>query len=59
MPNSTKQQVEGKLHEVAGEAKQKAGQITGDKELEAEGLAEKVSGTVQKGLGKLEELLGK
>jgi uncharacterized protein YjbJ (UPF0337 family) len=59
MPNSTKQQVEGKLHEVMGEAKQKAGEITGDEKLEAEGLAEKVSGTVQKGLGKLEEMLGK
>ncbi len=59
MSNSTKQQVEGKLHEVAGQAKQEAGEITGNPELESEGRTEKISGTVQKGLGKLEELLGK
>ena len=59
MLNSTKQQVEGQLHEVKGTAKEKAGEITKDPDLEAEGRTEKVAGIVQKKLGELEGLLGK
>jgi uncharacterized protein YjbJ (UPF0337 family) len=59
MPNSTRQQLEGKLHEVKGDAKKKAGELTNDPALEAEGRTEKVAGTVQKKLGELEKLVGK
>jgi uncharacterized protein YjbJ (UPF0337 family) len=58
MPNSAKQQLEGKLHEAKGEAKEKAGELTGNPDLEAEGRTEKIAGTVQKKLGELEKLLG-
>ena len=34
MLNSSKQQLEGKLHEEIGAAKQKAGELANDKELE-------------------------
>jgi uncharacterized protein YjbJ (UPF0337 family) len=59
MPNSTRQQLEGKLHEVKGDAKQKAGELTNDPALESEGRTEKIAGTVQKTLGELEKLVGK
>ena len=59
MPNSTRQQLEGKLHEVKGDAKKKAGELTNDPALESEGRTEKIAGTVQKKLGELEKLIGK
>jgi uncharacterized protein YjbJ (UPF0337 family) len=59
MPNSTRQQLEGKLHEVKGDAKKKAGELTNDPALEAEGRTEKIAGTVQKKLGEIEKLVGK
>jgi uncharacterized protein YjbJ (UPF0337 family) len=59
MPNSTRQRLEGKLHEVKGDAKKKAGKLTNDPALEAEGRTEKIAGTVQKKLGELEKLIGK
>ena len=59
MANSTRQQIEGKLHEAKGEAKEKAGELTNDPALAEEGRTEKIAGTVQKKLGELEKLLGK
>lgn len=59
MPNSTRQQLEGKLHEAKGDAKKKAGKLTNDPALESEGQTEKIAGTVQKKLGELEKLIGK
>ncbi len=59
MLNSTKQQLEGQLHEDKGAAKQEAGEITNDPELVSEGRTEKIAGIVQKTLGKVEKALGK
>jgi uncharacterized protein YjbJ (UPF0337 family) len=59
MNSSTTDQVKGKLHEVAGAVKEKAGQLTNNPNLEAEGQAEKVAGTVQKKIGQLEKVFGK
>jgi uncharacterized protein YjbJ (UPF0337 family) len=59
MLESAKQEFEGKMHELKGEAKEKAGQLTNDKQLEAEGLTEKVAGIVQKKLGQIEHIFDK
>jgi uncharacterized protein YjbJ (UPF0337 family) len=59
MPNSTKQELEGKLHEARGATKEEVGKITKDPKLESEGRTEKVAGIVQKTLGKVEKALGK
>ena len=59
MLDSTKQQLEGKLHETKGAAKQEAGKVTNDPELESEGRTEKIAGIVQKKLGELEKVFGK
>lgn len=59
MLDSTKQQLEGKLHETKGNAKEQAGRMTNDPELESEGRTEKVAGIVQKKLGEMEKVFGK
>ena len=48
MLNSTKQELEGKLRETKGSAKQELGEATNDRQLESEGRTEKVAGIVQK-----------
>ena len=59
MKSSTADQIKGKLHEVKGGAKAKAGQLTNDPNLEAEGQAEKVTGKVQKKIGQIEKIFEK
>ena len=46
MKPSTKNQVTGKLHEMKGKVKEKVGQITNNRNLEAEGVDEKLLGKV-------------
>jgi uncharacterized protein YjbJ (UPF0337 family) len=59
MNPSTKDQIEGALHEVKGKAKQKIGQITNNPDLAAEGQGEKLAGIVQKKVGQIEKVLEK
>jgi uncharacterized protein YjbJ (UPF0337 family) len=59
MKPSTKDQVQGDLHELKGKVKEKAGQVTNNPNLEAEGQAEKIAGKVQKKVGQVEKLLEK
>ena len=59
MTNSTKQQIEGDLHDAKGTAKEAEGKLIHDPDLEAEGGTEKVAGIVQRKLGQLEKLIGK
>ena len=59
MKPSTKDQVQGDLHELKGKVKQKAGQVTNNPNLEAEGQAEKIAGKVQKKVGQIEKVFEK
>ena len=59
MNQSTKDQTEGKFHEVKGEIKEKAGHLVNKPDLEAEGHAEKIAGKVQKKVGQIEKVLEK
>jgi uncharacterized protein YjbJ (UPF0337 family) len=52
-------EIEGKVHEVKGKVKEKAGQLTNNPDLEAEGQGEKIGGKVQKKIGQVEKILGK
>jgi uncharacterized protein YjbJ (UPF0337 family) len=52
-------QIEGKLHNLKGKAKEKTGKLTNDPELEAEGEAEEVAGKVQEKVGQVKKVLGK
>jgi uncharacterized protein YjbJ (UPF0337 family) len=55
---STKDELEGNLHDLKGKAKEKAGQMLDDPNLEAEGQAEKIAGKIQKKVGQVEKVLG-
>lgn len=57
MKGSTKNRVRGKLRQVKGKAKQKAGQLTRNTRLEAEGLDDQVAGTIQNLGGRIQKKL--
>jgi uncharacterized protein YjbJ (UPF0337 family) len=59
MNPSTNDQVQGKLHEVKGKLKEVAGQVTNNPDLESEGSAESLGGTVQKKIGQIEKVFEK
>jgi len=59
MKPSTKDQIEGKFHELKGTIKEKAGQVTDSPNLENKGQSEKLAGKVQKKVGQFEEVLEK
>ena len=58
MADSTKDKIEGTVHEVKGAVKEKIGHATNNPNLEDEGTAEKVGGKVQKKVGEVEKVLG-
>jgi uncharacterized protein YjbJ (UPF0337 family) len=58
MKPSTEDRTTGKLHEVEGAIKQKAGELTGKRNLEDDGRAEKNAGKVQNVAGKIEKAVG-
>ena len=59
MKSSIRDKEEGVFHEVKGKAKEIAGEISDNPELEAEGTGEKVAGKVQKKIGQVKKVLGK
>ncbi|MDO9069733.1 MAG: CsbD family protein [Deltaproteobacteria bacterium] len=59
MKPSTKDQAEGRFHEVKGSVKEIAGKLSDNPELEGEGLGEKMAGKVQKKVGQIEKVLEK
>ena len=58
MKPSTDDKATGKLHEVKGAIRQKAGELTSNPNLAADGKAEKNAGKVQKAVGKIEKAVG-
>jgi len=59
MKPSTENEIVGNVHEVKGTIREKVGQLTNDPDLEGEGLAEKVSGKIQKKIGQVEKVIEK
>ena len=59
MKPSTKDKVEGAIHEVKGKVKETAGRVINNPDLEAEGKAEALGGKVQKKVGQVEQVLEK
>lgn len=59
MKSSTKDQVEGKFHEVKGAIKETAGKLSDNPELEGEGVGEKIAGKVQGKIGQIKKVLEK
>jgi uncharacterized protein YjbJ (UPF0337 family) len=50
-----KDRIEGAAHEVKGSVKEAAGKLTGDRKTQAEGIAEKAAGKVEKKVGSAKE----
>ena len=59
MKPSTEDEIAGKFHDLKGKVKKKAGQLTNDPDLEAEGQAEEISGKIQEKVGQVKKVLGK
>lgn len=59
MKSSTRDQVEGKLHELKGTAKEIAGKLSDNPKLEGEGTGEKIAGKVQGKIGQIKKVLEK
>ena len=59
MKSSTKDQAEGKFHEVKGTIKEIAGKLSDNPKLQAEGTDEKIAGKVQGKIGQLKKVFGK
>ena len=47
-------EIKGKGRNIKGRVKEALGSITGKKRVQAEGMAERVSGAAQEGIGRLE-----
>jgi len=59
MKDSTKDKVQGAVHEAKGAVKEKLGHATNSPALEDEGTDEKVAGKVQKKVGDVEKVFEK
>jgi uncharacterized protein YjbJ (UPF0337 family) len=59
MKSSTKDQIEGKFHEVKGAAKEIAGKLSDNPKLEGEGTGEKIAGKIQNKVGQINKVIGK
>ena len=55
MKPSTRDTVEGKMHQVKGATKEVVGKITKNRDLEIEGKGEKLGGKVQEKIGQIEK----
>jgi uncharacterized protein YjbJ (UPF0337 family) len=59
MTESTKDRIEGKLHQVTGDAKEKAGELLDNAEMASEGRDESLSRSIQKKIGEIKRVFGK
>jgi len=59
MKSSTRDQTEGKFHQVKGKIKEVAGKLLDNPKLEAEGIDEKIAGKVQEKIGQAKKVFGK
>jgi uncharacterized protein YjbJ (UPF0337 family) len=59
MKSSTRDNVEGKMHQVKGKVKETVGRVVKDRDMEAEGIAEKIGGKAQEKIGQIKKVTGK
>lgn len=59
MKSSTRDNVEGKMHQVKGKVKETIGRVVKDRDMEAEGIAENIGGKAQEKIGELKKVAGK
>ena len=59
MKSSTRDNAEGKLHQVKGQVKEAVGKLVGDADLKAEGKIENAAGKAQEKVGQIKKVLNK
>ena len=59
MKPSTQNEIAGKVHEVKGKIKEKAGELMNDPDLEGKGISERIAGIVQKKIGQVQRIIEK
>ncbi|MDB6024963.1 MAG: CsbD family protein [Verrucomicrobiales bacterium] len=59
MKQSTKDQIKGTAKQIEGGVKKQAGKAMGRRDIEDNGRAEQVAGTVQKKVGQIKKVFGK
>lgn len=59
MKSSTRDQVEGTLHEMKGKVREVAGKLSDNPKLHVSGTIEKIGGIVQGKIGQCKKVLGK
>jgi uncharacterized protein YjbJ (UPF0337 family) len=59
MNPSTKDQIEGNVHQVKGAVKEQVGKLTKNPNLEQKGQVENLAGKLQKKVGQVEKVLEK
>ena len=59
MKLSTKDQVEGKYHQMKGKLKETTGKLSDNPKLEAKGAGEKIAGKIQEKIGEVKKVWGK
>ena len=59
MKSSTRDKVEGKMHQAKGNIKEAVGSLVGDRDLKAEGKDEHLDGKVQEKVGQVKNVIGK
>ena len=59
MKSSTQDKSESKWHKLKGKIKQVTGKAVGNRDLEADGKAEKTDGKVQEKVGQIKDVVGR
>lgn len=59
MKSSTKDKIKGQKDEIKGKIKEGIGNLTGDRDLEAEGKTDQVKGAVRKKVGEAKKVFNK
>ncbi len=59
MNPSSKDQIEGTIHQVKGKIKEALGQVSNNPDLVAEGQTETIGGTIQKKVAQIEKVFEK
>jgi uncharacterized protein YjbJ (UPF0337 family) len=59
MKSGTRDNAEGKMHQVKGKVKETIGKAVGNRNLQAEGQDEHLKGQVQEKIGEIKKVAGK
>ena len=59
MKSSSRDKVEGNIHQAKGTIKKAIGELAGDADLKAEGRVEHAAGKVQEKRGEIKKVMGK